>query len=92
MDSKLLWPDNICADRHETTGKWVLHYLTDEQATLCNAALQSHPTNIITPEVLDYLGEKLRGAASDCHVDLKIDQQRYIIKAVLLAVGWKEGV
>lgn len=35
------WPDNIVADRHDTTGKWVLHYLTDEQAAKCRAALQA---------------------------------------------------
>lgn len=33
------WPNNICADRHEVTNKWVLHYLTDEQAQLCKKAL-----------------------------------------------------
>lgn len=35
------WPENIVADRHETTGKWVLHYLTDEQADKCKSALQA---------------------------------------------------
>lgn len=38
-DSLNQWPDNICADRHEATGKWVLHYLTDEQAKACHAAM-----------------------------------------------------
>lgn len=33
------WPDNIVADRHEVTGKWVLMYLTDKQADACKAAL-----------------------------------------------------
>lgn len=33
------WPDNIVADRHEITGKWVLWYLTDEQAAKCKAVL-----------------------------------------------------
>lgn len=36
------WPGNMLADRHDITGKWVLHYLTDEQAAKCLAALQ-HP-------------------------------------------------
>lgn len=35
------WPNNIVADRHDTTGKWVLHYLTDEQAAKCKTALQA---------------------------------------------------
>lgn len=34
------WPDNIVADRHEISRKWVLQYLTDEQAEKCLAALQ----------------------------------------------------
>lgn len=34
------WPDNICADRHEVSKKWVLQYLTDEQAEKCKVALQ----------------------------------------------------
>lgn len=33
------WPPNIVADRHEVTSKWVLWYLTDEQAELCKKAL-----------------------------------------------------
>jgi hypothetical protein len=33
------WPANIVADRHEVSGKWVLMYLTDEQAALCKKAL-----------------------------------------------------
>lgn len=33
------WPDNIVAHRHETTGKWVLYYLTDEQAEKCRRVL-----------------------------------------------------
>ena len=33
------WPENICADRHETAEKWVLHYLTDEQAQFAKAAI-----------------------------------------------------
>jgi len=39
-DVELTWPDNIVADRHETTGKWVLWYLTDEQAVACNEAIR----------------------------------------------------
>lgn len=37
---KSVWPDNVVADRHEKTGKWVLHYLTDEQAAQCSAAMR----------------------------------------------------
>lgn len=33
------WPANIVADRHEVSGKWVLSYLTDEQAKICKLAL-----------------------------------------------------
>lgn len=39
------WPDNIVADRHEVSGKWVLHYLTDEQAAKCAAAMQPAPVS-----------------------------------------------
>jgi hypothetical protein len=47
---EMVWPDNICADRHEITGKWVLHYLTDEQADACKIALSSFTqTNVTTP-------------------------------------------
>jgi hypothetical protein len=39
---KLLpWPANIVADRHEISGKWVLHYLTDEQAHACLRAMNT---------------------------------------------------
>jgi hypothetical protein len=37
------WPDNIVADRHEITKKWVLYYLTDEQAKICHDALLQSP-------------------------------------------------
>ena len=33
------WPENIVADRHEVSGKWVLWYLTDAQAEVAKAAL-----------------------------------------------------
>ncbi len=33
------YPGNIVADRHPVTGKWVLWYLTDEQARKCLSAL-----------------------------------------------------
>lgn len=33
------WPKNIVAQRHEVTGKWVMWYLTDEQAAKCKVAL-----------------------------------------------------
>lgn len=33
------WPENVVADRHEVSGKWVIWYLTDEQAAKCHAAL-----------------------------------------------------
>lgn len=36
------WPKNICAERHEVTQNWVLWYLTDEQAILCNEVLSGH--------------------------------------------------
>lgn len=45
------WPDNVVADRHEITNKWVLHYLTDEQTKLCNRALNSQTDiNVAQPE------------------------------------------
>ena len=34
-----VWLDSIVADRHETSGKWVLWYLSDEQALTCYNAL-----------------------------------------------------
>jgi hypothetical protein len=37
------WPENVVADRHEKSGKWVLWYLTDEQAAACNKALTEEP-------------------------------------------------
>lgn len=37
----LNWPENIVADRHERSFKWVLHYLTDDQAAICANALQN---------------------------------------------------
>lgn len=37
------WPGNICAERHDVSKKWVLHYLTDEQAEKCKHALSDHP-------------------------------------------------
>jgi hypothetical protein len=40
-----VWPENIVADRHEVTGKWVLWYLTDEQAGKCRAALEQSDTD-----------------------------------------------
>lgn len=41
-DVKLLpWPENIVADRHEVSGKWVLHYLTDTQAQTCLSAMNA---------------------------------------------------
>lgn len=39
--NELVWPDNVVADRHEVTGKWVMWYLTDEQARICSDALQA---------------------------------------------------
>lgn len=39
--NELVFPDNIVADRHEVTDKWVMWYLTDEQAKICSAALQA---------------------------------------------------
>lgn len=36
---------------------------------------------------LDYIGEKLRGAASDCHVHFEPDQVRYITKVVVAALA-----
>ena len=33
-------PDNIVVDKHETTGKWTIQYLTDEQADKCLSALK----------------------------------------------------
>ena len=42
---RLNFPDNIVADRHEVSGKWVLHYLTDEQATQCAAAMSPAPSS-----------------------------------------------
>lgn len=33
------WPDNIIADRHPVSGKWVLQYLTDKQAEICRRNL-----------------------------------------------------
>jgi hypothetical protein len=60
------WPDNIAADRHEISGKWVLHYLTDDQAALCKAALSAirqHSSVKVDDEVLnemhDFLSEWL---------------------------------
>lgn len=38
----LTFPANIVADRHEVTGKWVMWYLTDEQAKMCETALAHH--------------------------------------------------
>lgn len=35
------WPNNIIADRHERSGLWVLHYLTDEQAKVCYEVLRA---------------------------------------------------
>lgn len=35
-------PNNIVAERHEMTGKWVLWYLTDEQATKAMRVLAEH--------------------------------------------------
>lgn len=37
------WPENIVADRHEVTKRWVLQYLTDEQAEQCFSALGCLP-------------------------------------------------
>ena len=39
MKTEIKWPDNIVADRHETTGRWVLWYLEDEQAEKCKQVL-----------------------------------------------------
>lgn len=36
-------PDNIVAERHEVSGKWVLFYLTDEQAGKAMRVLSEHP-------------------------------------------------
>jgi len=44
MTDELKWPENIAAERHEVSKKWVLHYLTDVQAMVCNQALNSRPT------------------------------------------------
>lgn len=35
----MTFPDNIVAERHDISGKWVLQYLTDEQAERCHHAL-----------------------------------------------------
>lgn len=45
----ILWPENIVADRQEVSGKWVLHYLTDEQAEQCAAAMSQPATSEATP-------------------------------------------
>ena len=37
--TETVWPDNIAAERHERSGRWVLRYLTDEQAKKCHAAM-----------------------------------------------------
>ncbi|MHC5536847.1 hypothetical protein ACYOEI_01075 [Singulisphaera rosea] len=39
VNSPDAWPANIVAERHEVSGKWVLWYLTDEQAAICQQAL-----------------------------------------------------
>jgi len=39
MEHDAEWPENIVAERHEVSGKWVLQYLTDEQAKKCQKAL-----------------------------------------------------
>jgi hypothetical protein len=49
-------PDNIVADRHEITGKWVFHYLTDDQAKICKRAL----TNMSSEAQLQAENERLR--------------------------------
>ena len=38
-ETDLKFPSNIAAERHEISKKWVLHYLTDEQAEICHRAL-----------------------------------------------------
>lgn len=50
---------------------------------------RTHPTNIITPEVLETCGEAvwaLKKQGNNAFTDLGIT------KAVLIAAGWKEGV
>lgn len=38
---ELHWPENIVAHKHEISGKWVLHYLTDRQAANCSHAMSA---------------------------------------------------
>jgi hypothetical protein len=52
------WPENIVADRHEISGKWVLHYLTDAQAQACLSAM-----NAPTPRE-QLLAKALEGACN----------------------------
>ena len=42
QDVKTLpWPENIVADRHPVSEKWVLHYLTDAQAQACLSVMNA---------------------------------------------------
>lgn len=49
MIADCTWPDNICAERHDVTGKWVLHYLTDAQAVQCNKVLAYNNPASLSP-------------------------------------------
>lgn len=46
------FPENIAAERHEVSGKWTLHYLTDEQAVKCSAAMQAAPSEALRERAL----------------------------------------
>lgn len=68
-DDLIEWPNNIVADRHEVTGKWVLFYLTDEQAAICGAAFARHrsasnasPNPITDTQAVEWLTENYGGS------------------------------
>ena len=67
------WPENVVADRHETTGKWVLWYLNDEQAAACKVALDTNPPvcnhspqQYIQTDAVEKIREALELAGETC--------------------------